>query len=121
MIKNQKVLVFQINEKNKFVTVTMEEELLDGPYVILLNDEKIKYNKSTSKENYVSLSIKPQVVGEIIITNSEYTVDLTKITSNDTFPVESLPVESLPVESFACRIFACRIFACRIFDCRIFA
>ena len=45
----------------------MEEELLGGPYVILLNDEKIKYTKSSSKENYVSLSMKPESPGKIII------------------------------------------------------
>ena len=99
--QESKSITFQINEKNKFVTVTMEEELLSGPYIILLNDEKIKYNKSMSKENYVSLSIKPQAVGEIIITNSADTDDLTKITSNDTLPVESesIPNYTLPVES----------------------
>ena len=45
----------------------MEEELLGGPYVILLNDEKITYTKSSSKENYISLSMKPESSGEIII------------------------------------------------------
>jgi len=85
-----KSISFQVNEKNKFVTVTMEEELLGVPYVILLNDEQIKYTKSVSKENYVSLSIKPQAVGEIIISGSEHINDLTKITSNDTLPVESI-------------------------------
>ena len=62
-----KSISFQVNEKNKFVTISMEEELLGGPYVILLNDEKIKYSKSSSKENYVSLSMKPESPGEIII------------------------------------------------------
>jgi hypothetical protein len=85
-----KSISFQVNEKNKFVTVTMEEELLGIPYTILLNNEKIKYTKSISKENYVSLSIKPQAVGEIMISNSEYSNDLTKNTSNDTLPVESI-------------------------------
>jgi len=85
-----KNISFQVNEKNKFVTVTMEEKLLGVPYVILLNDEKIKYTKSVSKENYVSLSMKPQAVGEIMISNSEYSNDLTKNTSNDTLPVESI-------------------------------
>ena len=75
---------FQVNEKNKFVTLTMEEELLGNSYRILLNNEKIKYSKSINKENYISLSIKPQAVGEIIISNSEYIRDLTQITSNDT-------------------------------------
>ena len=62
-----KSISFQVNEKNKFVTISMEEELLGGPYVILLNDEKIKYTKFSSKENYVSLSMKPESPGEIII------------------------------------------------------
>ena len=62
-----KSISFQVNEKNKFVTISMEEELLGGPYVILLNDEKIKYTKSSIKENYVSLSMKPESPGEITI------------------------------------------------------
>ena len=84
--QKSKSISFQINEKNKFVTVTMEEELLGDPYVILLNDEKIVHTKSISKENYVSLSMKPQVVGEIIIGGSKYMDNLT----NDTLPVESI-------------------------------
>ena len=79
-----KSISFQVNEKNKFVTVSMEEELVGSPYTILLNNEKVLYTKSVNKENYVSLSMKPQAVGEIIISNSEYTQDLTQITSNDT-------------------------------------
>ena len=65
--QESKSISFQVNEKNKFVTISMEEELLGGPYVILLNDEKIKYTKFSSKENYVSLSMKPESPGEIII------------------------------------------------------
>ena len=79
-----KIISFQVNEKNKFVTVSMEKELVGDSYVVLLNNEKILYNKSVNKENYVSLSIKPQAVGEIIIMNSEYNQGLTQITSNDT-------------------------------------
>jgi len=85
-----KGISFEVNEKNKFVIISMEEEFLGPPYFILLNDEKIAYTKSINVENYVSLSIKPQVVGEIIISNSEYSNDLTEITSNDTLPVESI-------------------------------
>ena len=88
--QKSKNISFQINEKNKFVTVTIEKEFLDGPHSILLNDEKIPYTKSVSKENYVSLSIKPQTVGQIVITGSEYNQDLSKInTSADILPVES--------------------------------
>ena len=77
-------ITFDINEKNKFLTISMEEELVGSPYVILLNNEKILYNKSLNKENYVLLSMKPQAVGEITISNSEYIQGLTEITSNDT-------------------------------------
>jgi hypothetical protein len=75
---------FQVNEENKFVTVTMEEELLSDSYGILLNDEKIKYTKSVSKENYISLSMKPQAVGKITISNSEYIHNLSEITPDYT-------------------------------------
>jgi len=92
--QESKSITFQINEKNEFVTVTIEEELLGGPYIILLNNEKILYTKSISKENYVSLSMKPQAEGEIMISNSEYIDDLTKITSNDILPVESKAINN---------------------------
>jgi len=65
--QTSKSISFQVDEKNKFVTISMEEKLLGGPYVILLNDEKIPYTKSSSQENYISLSMKPKSPGEIII------------------------------------------------------
>ena len=65
--QESKSITFQINEKNKFVTINMEEKLLGGPYVILLNDEQIKYSKYSIKENHISLSMKPESSGEIII------------------------------------------------------
>jgi len=65
--QESKSISFQVNEKNKFVTISMEEKLLGGPYVILLNDEQIKYSKYSIKENHISLSMKPESPGEIII------------------------------------------------------
>ena len=65
--QESKSISFQVNEKNKFVTINMEEKLLGGPYVILLNDEQIKYSKYFIKENHISLSMKPESSGEIII------------------------------------------------------
>jgi len=100
--QDSKSISFQINEKNKFVTVTIEEKLLDGPYFIFLNDEKIQYTTSLSKENYVSLSMKPQVIGEIVINGSEDIDGLTKITSDDTLSVES---ESIPNDYFIWLVF----------------
>ena len=65
--QESKSISFQVNEKNKFVTISMEEKLLGGPYVILLNDEQIKYSKYSIKENHISLSMKPESSGEIRI------------------------------------------------------
>ena len=65
--QESKSISFQVNEKNKFVTINMEEKLLGGPYVILLNDEQIKYSKYSIKENHISLSMKPESSGEIRI------------------------------------------------------
>jgi len=44
----------------------MSEELLGGPYVILLDTEKIQYTKSEI-DGYVTLSMKPELTGEIKI------------------------------------------------------
>ena len=65
--QESKSISFQVNEKNKFVTINMEEKLLGGPYVILLNDEQIKYSDYSIKENHISLSMKPESSGEIRI------------------------------------------------------
>ena len=65
--QESKSISFQVNEKNKFVTINMEEKLLGGPYVILLNDEQIKYSKYSIKEDHISLSMKPESSGEIRI------------------------------------------------------
>ncbi len=45
----------------------MSEELLGGPYLVFLDDEKIKFNKIMKGENHIVLSMKPEVSGEIII------------------------------------------------------
>ena len=65
--QESKSISFQVNEKNKFVTISIEEKLLGGPYVILLNDEQIRYSKYSIKENHISLSMKPESSGQITI------------------------------------------------------
>jgi len=64
--QEEKSISFEINDENKFVTVTMSEELLGGPYVLLLNNEKIIYNL-VNNEGAVSLNFKPESTGEITI------------------------------------------------------
>ena len=65
--QTSKSISFQVNEKDKFVTIIMSEELLGGPYLIFLDDEKIKFNKTMKNENNIVLNIKPEVSGEIVI------------------------------------------------------
>ena len=63
----EKSLNFQVNDENKFVTITMSEELLGGPYVTLLDDEKIKYTKFVRDGGIVSLNLKPETTGQVTI------------------------------------------------------
>ena len=65
--QTSKSISFEVNEKNKFVTINMEEKLLGGPYVILLDNEKIEFSQYSIKENYISLAMKPESSGEIMI------------------------------------------------------
>ena len=64
--QTSKSISFEVNEENKHLTISMSEELLGGPYVILLNTEKIQYTKSEI-DGYVTLSMKPELTGEITI------------------------------------------------------
>ena len=63
----EKSISFQVNDENKFVTITMSEELLGGPYVTLLDDEKIKYTKFVRDGGIVSLNLKPETTGQVTI------------------------------------------------------
>ena len=44
----------------------MSEELLGGPYIVLLNNEKVQYSKFTQAET-ISLNLKPETTGKITI------------------------------------------------------
>jgi len=63
----EKSISFQVNDENKFITISMSEELLGGPYVVLLNDEKLHYTKFIRDENNISLNFKPDSTGQITI------------------------------------------------------
>ena len=64
--QTSKSISFEVTEVNEYVTISMSEELLGGPYVILLDTEKIQYTKSVIDE-YATLSMKPESTGEITI------------------------------------------------------
>ena len=63
----EKSISFQVNDENKFITITMSEELLGGPYVTILDDEKIYHSKSIRDDNIISLTFKPESTGQITI------------------------------------------------------
>jgi len=65
--QESKSISFEINEKDEFVTIGIPQELLWGPYVVMLDDEKILYGKSFENENIVLLYLKPEAVGQITI------------------------------------------------------
>jgi hypothetical protein len=65
--QTSKSISFEVNQEDKFVTIKMSEELLGGPYVVLLDDKKERFTIFNGKDNDVSISIKPQSLGEITI------------------------------------------------------
>ncbi len=62
----EKRISFQVNNENKFVTVIMSEELLGGPYIVLLDNEKISHSNFTEEGN-ILLNLKPETTGKIAI------------------------------------------------------
>ena len=65
--QTSKSISFEINEENKLVSITMPEILLGGPYIILLDDEKIQYSKSIDEGKNISITMKPKSTGQITI------------------------------------------------------
>jgi hypothetical protein len=65
--QTSKSISFQINKENKFITITMPQILLGGPYVTLLDDEKIEYAKWVDENENVSITVKPESIGQITI------------------------------------------------------
>ena len=62
-----KSISFEITDESKFVSIKLSEELLGGPYLTLLNDEKIKHTKYVNNKNIILLNIMPESKGTITI------------------------------------------------------
>ena len=62
-----KQISFKINDSNQFVTTIIPLELLWGPYVVLLDDEKIFFNEYLNNGTHVWVNIKPETTGEVAI------------------------------------------------------
>ena len=65
--QRSKSISFLSNGENKFVTITMPIELLGGPYITFLDDEKMLHTKYSNNENYITLNMKPESSGRIHI------------------------------------------------------
>jgi hypothetical protein len=63
----EKSISFKVNDENKYMTITMSEQLLGGPYVVLLDNEKVYFSKTLRDDNIVSLNVKPETTGQVTI------------------------------------------------------
>ena len=63
----EKKISFTVSENDQFVDVTFPLELLWGPYLVLLDEEKIPFHEYNNNGTHVSLNIRPDSVGEISI------------------------------------------------------
>ena len=62
-----KKISFKINDSNQFVTTIIPLELLWGPYVVFLDDEKIYFHEYINNGTHAWVNIKPDTVGEVSI------------------------------------------------------
>jgi len=62
-----KQISFKINDSNQFVTTIIPLELLWGPYVVLLDDEKIFFHEYINNGTHVWVNIKPETTGGVAI------------------------------------------------------
>ena len=62
-----KEIKFNINESNQFITTIIPLELLWGPYIVFLDDEKILFQDYKNNGTHVWINIRPDTVGEISI------------------------------------------------------
>ena len=62
-----KEIRFNVNESNQFITTVIPLELLWGPYVVFLDDEKILFQDYKNNGTHVWINMKPDIAGEISI------------------------------------------------------
>jgi len=62
-----KNISFDVSKENYFVTTILPLKLLWGPYIVLLDDEKIFFNEFNNNGTHVWLNIKPETSGEVEI------------------------------------------------------
>ena len=63
----EKKITFTTKEDDQFVTVVIPLELLWGPYIVLLDEEKIPFHEYNNNGTHSWLNIKPDNSGEVAI------------------------------------------------------
>ncbi len=63
----RRMIIFDINEPDQFVTMFIPLELLWNPYDVYLNDKNINKNRFLVNETHVGISVKPHTSGTISI------------------------------------------------------
>jgi len=69
-----KQISFRVNDSNQFVTTIIPLELLWGPYVVLLDDEKIFFHEYINNGTHVWVNMKPETTGEVAIIGPEFPI-----------------------------------------------
>jgi hypothetical protein len=63
----EKLMSFKINDSDRHVTIVIPLELLWGPYVVFLDDEKKLFHEYNNNGTHTWISLRPDTVGEITI------------------------------------------------------
>ena len=63
-------LIFQVNENDSFVTISIPKNLIVEPYSVLLDNQKIFFHKYEQDDTYVWLNMRPEHSGQISITGT---------------------------------------------------
>ena len=65
--QSEKLISFKINDSNQMVTTVIPLELLWGPYVVFLDDEKKLFHEYNNNGTHAWISLRPDTAGEITI------------------------------------------------------
>ena len=65
--QSTKEIRFNVNESDQFITTIIPLELLWGPYVVFLDDEKILFQDYKNNGTHVWINMRPDTAGEISI------------------------------------------------------
>lgn len=65
-----KEISFDVNDSNQFFTIVIPLELLWGPYAIIHDEKSIQFQDHRNNGTHVWINMRPDIVGETIITGT---------------------------------------------------